>query len=369
MWGERMFNFKFFRCKKFSSITFLVFFINLFYSYGFSNNFYVNNYSLPASVGKVIERFDVSSGEKVFLIEDLHCHPVAEKNIENILSWIKANYGKEFNFIGLEGTRKEEIKFDRFRGLKKEVLDEIGEGLTKLGYVTGADLYAMKNDIKVYGIEENELYLNSLRKLYMSIIYRDRLEILHENLEGAYSRNQKYFQNEKVLEIIKKKEENIKGKLDFIKYIKFLKSEIGEEDFREYKELNRVLDLECRKKELDLIGVESETRNLVLKLKGYIDEEDIKFLEGEDGENYYINLSDVLERKRINISKNYRKVNDYIEYIKNKKEIDDMQCIEELEKLERKVIDKNIVGLGDGKEFLDEMERMRLFFRYIMDLE
>src|SRR5574344_1923658 len=122
--------------KKISVVTLLAFMISGMNNYAYANANIVKDINNPVMIssehGKVIDRFEGRSKEKIILIQDLHCDEEVQKNISKILEEIKKEYGKNFKEIGIEGTPVSEIKTDKIKEIKdKKIRTGIINGLKR----------------------------------------------------------------------------------------------------------------------------------------------------------------------------------------------------------------------------------------------
>ncbi|MBI3313577.1 MAG: hypothetical protein HYZ83_05035, partial [Candidatus Omnitrophica bacterium] len=59
------------------------------------------DFRLPAEIGDIKEKFEGRDGRMVFIIQDAHAVPNAQRNIQKIIDYVQTKYG--VNMVVLEG--------------------------------------------------------------------------------------------------------------------------------------------------------------------------------------------------------------------------------------------------------------------------
>ncbi|MFC1546490.1 hypothetical protein ACFL4O_02095 [bacterium] len=185
---------------------------------------------LSKHIGYIVDTFQGSgsSPQKLFIIEDLHCNKEAQNNITRILEFINKKHGN-IDIIGLEGASKE-ISLNILQKIKKkETKTKVINELLGKGYLTGAQVYALKNKgIKLYGVEDETLYRKNFNKLYEGIGYRQEINDIIARLEKdiEFAKHVLSENNAGIKVLEQKKLQYEEHKIPLEKYLKYLKNVI-----------------------------------------------------------------------------------------------------------------------------------------------
>jgi ribosomal protein S8 len=155
---------------------------------------------LSSNVGQVTDVYRGTDTRKVYCIQDLHCDEGVQTNIYKILEELKKEHGKRLKFVGLEGTPRGEINTSLLKNIPdKEVKNKVIEYLYSEGYLSGAELYDVKNnDIKVIGTEDYVLYKRNFLDFYETLKYRGKIEDIIGIIEERIGRVGRYVYSEEL---------------------------------------------------------------------------------------------------------------------------------------------------------------------------
>lgn len=122
----------------------------------------VMHVSIPEEIGTLKEKFEGRDGRMVFILQDAHAIPDAQRNIQKIIDYVQREYGVEL--IGLEGTA---LPLDTLllRSFPDQArLREVFEDYFQRGELTGGSAAALFNDAPAlyHGIEDWNLYEDGL---------------------------------------------------------------------------------------------------------------------------------------------------------------------------------------------------------------
>jgi hypothetical protein len=183
-----------------------------------------NIFELSSSFGKITESYTGDKNILVYLIQDAHANQEAQKNIYNVIKCLKQYHKNNLQFIGLEGSTGK-LNFNLFLDIKnKKIKNKILDNMLKNGYLTGSELYFIKNpkDISLYGIENDSLYEKDFECLYKSLFYRKKINEEINYLEKiiVFGKYVLYPENLRYFEI--KKEEYRQNKISFREFLNYV---------------------------------------------------------------------------------------------------------------------------------------------------
>lgn len=310
-----------------------IFFINLFNNFAYSFPLF----SIPIENGKIVYDFLGSSerySEKIYLISDKHCDTLTQKNINFILEIIKKFHKKNFNVVGLEGTPECEIDTSFISSVKnKKYKNSIINFALKNGLFSGAEIFKINHqkNIKLFGVENKNLYLNNFNKFFYALENQDKIiTIIHKLLQN-YNFLSKNFLSDKILTL-----ENIKQKFlkdnDLENLIDKLKIfdknlNISIQKFPNIQLLKNLLD---EKNKIDKNLLQIETKYFVKKIYNFLDKNEINYLKKyKNTKNFYIYLNKILLKKNIN-PYNYKNLSSFINYETEINKLNNLEILDEI---------------------------------------
>ena len=269
---------KFFRDKKVSIFLVFAFLVNLFSSYNLGA-FEAGGIS---SFGKIVETFNGNSSGKIVIINDLHLNKSVQENIYQILKGIKAENGKNFTKVYLEGLEAGKLDLRILNVLPKKEREKYLNIFMEKGLIQGGEKFKFfEENVEVFGAEDVRMYLENFRKFYKSFKFLEDLGEVFKNLENGYFRNRKYFLSSNMTKFLGEKSKFSCENLDLENYIKYLKNVFENENFvqvqkndqnsndffEKYAVLNQVLELSKRKLEINLGMANFEAIKVVEKIQ------------------------------------------------------------------------------------------------------
>ena len=103
---------------------------------------------IPAEYGKVTHINDLGSKSIVVNIQDLHCHPEAQRAIAKIIEILDMNYKVKNIFV--EGAY-DKVDISWLSNIsEKEIRESIIDNLLEEGRLNASEYYAVKNNKKEY---------------------------------------------------------------------------------------------------------------------------------------------------------------------------------------------------------------------------
>ncbi|MCL1973084.1 MAG: hypothetical protein FWG57_08915 [Endomicrobia bacterium] len=141
---------------------------------------------IPTQYGKVTSVSDLGGKSIVVNIQDLHCHPEAQRNISRIIEILDKNY--KVRSVHVEGAYGK-ISTEWLSGIQdKQLRDSLVEQMLNDGRLNAAEYYAVKNDKKdfLFGIENKQIHEDNIKRLAYILdkqeIYDELLAKIQNNL-------------------------------------------------------------------------------------------------------------------------------------------------------------------------------------------
>lgn len=143
----------------------------------------ISNINIPNA--KITDGFinkNNSDNDLVVFIQDLHGNVSVQKNISEIIKDLDTKYG--IDSLLLEGIPEGKADISVLQELKKH---NIADALLKSNVLTGPEYYLMNNttDLKIYGLEKWEKYINNIKRNAQILKDREYLNETYFNFEKA----------------------------------------------------------------------------------------------------------------------------------------------------------------------------------------
>ncbi|MFC1566369.1 tetratricopeptide repeat protein [bacterium] len=355
------------------------------FSYAVSAN--MVQLSVQTNLTKSIETFQGKKDAKLYIIPTIHCHPNTQTSIKQIIEKLKAKHGDTLQTIGIEGSVGE-IKLDSLQNIKSEVVRrKVLEFLATKGELFGAEVYAAINpgSVKVYGLEDKDVYMQNFRQLYKSLTYKDEIQKLFEKINKMVRRGKTVLYTDSLRKFEDVREDYQNGNLDTNTFIEELVRYVSHSSVsfraekrsfevrnlktvsdqsepndkisqsltllrndtqfaKKYPNIDKVrkmgeLSRQIRQREVQLqMGV------LLRRLIPYLTDEEKAELGSKQGEDYYGYIEQLLKSKNIHY-RGYPMLNTYMKYLKYKAEVNHEALLSGLNELEYEIAK----SLGRGK--------------------
>ncbi|MBI1870667.1 MAG: protein kinase [Chlamydiae bacterium] len=358
-----IFNFKFFK-KIISSTVVLAFLaqdnLSLYASLGAKEAASISSLEnsssifIPTELGRVIETYQApNSSHTVFLFQDIHAHPQAQKNTVDLLEYLAQKYNlKRINIEAASG----ELSTQRFRSFPdKKILKEVSEEYLNLGQLTGAEFEAINGEkpLQLYGIEDIHLYLKNYHAYRDTVSLRKELKEHIAKLKILMAQFSDYVYTGEVQSFVRELNDYLTYKIDLEHFMGSLmreseKAKINLENFSEIKPYLATLPF---KKNIDLKKIHNEMGKLLIAVNGKAsDEEMAKFL--EQTLSYRLNEiaplefyqtvkrfmelsmpASILEPRASSISNSYPNIQNYMNYLEAVQKVSDALLFEQIQKL------------------------------------
>lgn len=142
---------------------------------------------IPAEYGKVTHINDLGSKSIVVNIQDLHCHPEAQRAIAKIIEILDMNYKVKNIFV--EGAY-DKVDISWLSNIsEKEIRESIIDNLLEEGRLNASEYYAVKNNKKemLLGLENEDKHKENVKRLGYILerqeVYKSVLSEIKNNLD------------------------------------------------------------------------------------------------------------------------------------------------------------------------------------------
>ncbi|MFH1714840.1 MAG: hypothetical protein ABH857_01425, partial [Elusimicrobiota bacterium] len=329
-------------------------------------------FSLALTVGKVSETYsNPVSKELVLVVQDVHCNKEAQENITAILNNAKRYYGKDFKLVGIEGSTGEIDPGILRRIPHADVKDSVVNYFLNNNTITGAEAFGVYNDIKLYGIENNDLYTKDFMLLYNSLLYRDITSSLFGEMNATLNIGKNLIYPSAMKNFEKQESLYKQGGLKLEEYFSFLINHaktIKINTEKEFPELRRMQEAVLSLKRIDLGSVRTESAYLLSRLKDALTEKEYNELtagQNESSDAYYNALFNILESKKVRIASSYPNLDAYLSYYNTMKNIDEVKVVEEEEALRSRIKEELLKGRKDAERIRFSDEYLKILESYI----
>lgn len=204
----------------------------------------------------------------IIIIHDLHCEPKAQKNILNILNYLRTKFLTGYIFT--EGAPVGKVDLSALKEIyplttRKKILDN----MIKKGLLSGAEYYGATEETSVlFGVENWDIYLENIN-LFNRLkadekYFLKNLSIIERDLK----RQKRMFYNKNMLLYDKLYYENVKKDFEYFTNIMTLALLHGIEIDTSYKNIKRFIEiLNINKKNTADIKKDSEYLSKILQNK------------------------------------------------------------------------------------------------------
>lgn len=328
-----------------------------------------NDFILPYSYGQITSSHFTSSDRLVINIQDLHCHPIVQKNISNIIELFNKEH--EINNIYLEGAYgKVSTKWIN-QSIGSVSKNNIIEKMIETGRLTGAEYYSAlsgKTEI-IKGLEQREAYLDNLKRFGKILENQEKInKILEEIKKSTVMLKNKYY-DRKQLKIEQLSNDYISGKITPEKYFALLSKHVDKLgiDIHKYNNTYSYMMLLSQQKKLAYKTITKELQTLVLLLKERIPYSEYKMLMDSTEnfskiDNLYVYLIKIAREYHLDLSTNFKELNKYLQYVEFSQKINPIQLIKEEQKLINEIntrfsetkVQREIVFLTNFEKYLED---------------
>ncbi|MFA6613152.1 MAG: hypothetical protein WCS83_00045 [Endomicrobiia bacterium] len=328
-----------------------------------------NDFMLPYSYGQITSSHFTSSDRLVINIQDLHCHPIVQKNISNIIELFNKEH--EISNIYLEGAYGKVSTKWITQSIGSSSKNNVIEKMIETGRLTGAEYYSVlsgKTEI-IKGLEQREAYLDNLKRFGKILENQEKInKILEEIKKSTLMLKNKYY-DRKQLKIEQLSNDYINGKITPEKYFALLSKHVDKLgiDIHKYNNTYSYIMLLSQQKKLSYKKITKELQTLVLLLKERIPYSAYKMLM-DSTENFskidklYVYLIRITREYNLDLQTNFKELNKYLQYVEFSQKINPIQLIKEEHKLINEIntrfsetkVQREIVFLTNFEKYLED---------------
>ncbi|MFH1459541.1 MAG: hypothetical protein ABIG64_04120 [Candidatus Omnitrophota bacterium] len=304
---------------------------------------------IPSSWGSIKEIYKGNSEEVIVHIQDAHRNYEAQTNIENILSLLVDEYG--LIVAGLEaGVGK--LNTDIFSTFPDEdIRVQATDFFVRDGRMTGAEALVTKQGfeypLKLYGIEDPDLYANNYKALHTSLPFKEEAKGYFSALNLYLMQIKSKIYNEALKQVDQKQIAFETGNMQLNDYALFLLEQMEELKIKikEAENFNRLTKAIKLEKSIDFTKAEAERTSLLTELTNILPEEDIRTLldKGMAYKNERISASvylqfvkDLALKHKIDFEQ-YKNLDNYINYALNYDQIKSVKLFDEIDSLQDQI--------------------------------
>ena len=235
----------------------------------------MHNFSIPGYLALVESAWSPEKArgrKKIIHIKDAHCNYACQKKISSIIKHLYREYG--IHMINLEGgAGKYDLSIFGFIE-EGDIREKVSDHFVKEGILNGATYFAINNPdkIRLWGVEDSELYLKNLRIYQDSVYDRSRASACLDDIDLALTGLKKRIFTKKLLELDTKYNRYKSNDIKLDEYLQYL-AEYAKSlgiDIKTFKNiflLNQALKIE---KKIDFKKAEAERFDLVNKLQNIL---------------------------------------------------------------------------------------------------
>ena len=212
---------------------------------------------LPLQYGKVMDIYRGSAGKEVFLIQDLHCQPEAQRNIARILKDLSEKY--EFAKVAMEGSFGK-IDTSLLSTIPdKNVRESVAGFFMEKGLLSGTEYAGATSDdsLELQGIENESLYRKDREILESAYTREDEVKNFFKPFKQDVDKELQKILNQE----LKQFRASLKKEKAASSHIDDLISEANslQVDLNEYPVLSAFAQMMALKAEIDFARVSRET--------------------------------------------------------------------------------------------------------------
>jgi ubiquinone/menaquinone biosynthesis C-methylase UbiE len=177
---------------------------------------------VPDHLGHVVDVFQGNSKKRMILIEDAHSIPSAQRNIQKLIDYLKAEYG--IRFVGVEGAAKE-LDTQIFKSFpEQEKLRSLMDEYFDRGELTGVNASALlSKDATIYqGIEDIQLYQDGMRHYLRTRLRLGELLKMLDKKKQEVNQQKKQIYSKELYEIDKALEAFYQNQINVADILKLL---------------------------------------------------------------------------------------------------------------------------------------------------
>ncbi|MCP3660085.1 MAG: hypothetical protein GY830_07150 [Bacteroidetes bacterium] len=286
---------------------------------------------ITSNIGEVIYKFTGESNQKVICIEDLHCNPDVQTNIAEIIKNLKGVYQNKLKFIGVEGSVGN-IDTSVFSEIPKPIIKEkILNKYLEEGYLSGAEIYAVKYDknVKIFGVESRDLYDRNSELLYQSYLFYADWQDIFASISTKIEKAINLITTEELQEFQWLQNSGLTLKEYIQKQIGFSKNKL--KTLIDYPNIQIFLQALQVKNTIKKLRFQQEFKTIRKQLSNYLTEDD--YLKSKDKEYTY----KLIKKMKIKVPNDFLEMQKFLKFKEYQSRVDKLLLVEEIAGFEQAV--------------------------------
>lgn len=335
--------------------------------------------TVPSSWGTIKEIYKANSKEIIVHIQDAHANYEAQTNIANIIDLLVTDYG--LTVAGVEGSVGK-LNTDLYATFPDDsVRDMASEFLVRDGIFSGPEALVIKKGfeypLKLYGIEDNQLYNNNLEAFKTSFPFKEEGLSYLSNLAGCLAQIKSELYNPQLVDIDAKQLAFDLKIMSLNDYCLYLNSKLAGKlnianKYPNLAMLLKAIEIEAT---LDFAKAEEERTKLLTELTNLLSEEDIRSLldnglayknEQMSAARYLGFVKEMALKSEIDFTQ-YANLDKYIVYAASYDQIKSFELFSEIE--EADIALREIVYDSDAQRKLDLLVRGLKVMRRMVEIK
>ncbi|RJP58252.1 MAG: hypothetical protein C4541_08380, partial [Candidatus Auribacter fodinae] len=304
---------------------------------------YAGDLKISRFHGRVIEQHQGSNGKTIVHIKDAHCNYDAQSNICHLLN---ALYGQGYDFVALEGVEGTVQAPDITSFPDQEAIQDVTQYFVKKGFVSGAECFMLTGpagSVKVFGVEDKNLYLKNYQALMRSLDVRHTAKGYCSSIDEILQKIKNSLFSGDLADVDSIYKDYLDGKISFYQFSNYLKKPIEKHDIDLWLYENYSLMLQANKLEssIDFELLSMERRQLIDKVVNMLPKEEanellqwnlgykLETIKPQEFHNYLLDKCKKLELSM----EEYPAVQTYAEYLNIYEEINVPELFDETEEI------------------------------------
>lgn len=299
-----------------------------------------DGFIVPFNTGRVSDAKFFGSDTVVINIQDLHCHPEAQRNIAKILSIIddKCRLKKVYieGGVGEIDTSWVQLIED------KRAREQVVEALMDTGKLTGSEYYSIKSgktDI-LAGIEDEKIYNENIKRLGQILDKNKAIQSLLPEIEISLDSLRSRYYTARNRRLDKLIEENKKGAISSGKYYAALMKMAGKSnvDITNYPSITAFLGMEKQQRSMNYKKITRELQGAIGVLKQRLpyaayDQLIGRMRDAATQDELCLSLSGIAETYKLDLSADFPDLAGFITFVEKSQAINVLKLVSEERKL------------------------------------
>jgi hypothetical protein len=335
-----------------------------------------DTFSIPSHLGEIVDQFKGAGGRTIVHIQDAHCNLFAQKKISDIIEYLATEYG--IKVVNLEGGAGEYDLSPFLSITDSDIRREVSEHFVGTGEISGAELFAVNSPgkVKLWGVEDRGLYLENLEIYRDSLLYKEDVFAILEDLSRALNTFKKSIYSRDLINLDMAYNAYKSGKMALRDYLVELlrsarESSLSIEPYANVYTLSHALEME---KAIDFERANRERNALISELEKKLSKNELKGLVEKTLEfrtkrissgAFYNYLAQKAGFYGIPIER-YPALTTYLDYVNLYDSVNKREVMHEIERLE--VDAREQLYTNDMQRQLDKLSRNLTVLNNIFDL-